>query len=200
MIKFLKREFRKFKKKSLWGKITDMLFFVLIILLLIPGTRKEMMTYASKIRMLVMSPDKNEKTEKLGGATSLIFIDEQNDRHVLNEYHDKPVFINFWATWCPPCRAEMPSLKDLYDDYQDKVNFLFLSNESMAKQLEYLKSQDYDLPNYQITGQPTGSLKYSVLPTTMILSKEKEVVVRKEGAINWNSKKVRKILDDLIES
>jgi len=200
MIKFLKREFGKFKKKSLWGKITDVLFIVLIILLLIPGTRKEMMTYASKIRMLVMSPDKKEQTETLEGAKSLIFIDEQNDRHVLNEYYDKPVFINFWATWCPPCRAEMPSLQDLYDDYKDKVNFLFLSNESMEKQLEYLTTKDYDLPNYQIKGQPTGSLKYSVLPTTMILSKEKEVVVRKKGAINWNSKKVRKILDDLIES
>jgi thiol-disulfide isomerase/thioredoxin len=200
MINFFKKEFKKFKKKSLWGKITDVLFILLIILLLIPATRKELMTYASKVRMLVMSPEKNEETIKIEGAKSLVFTDEDNNKHALNEYYNKPVFINFWATWCPPCRAEMPSIQKLYNDYGEKVHFLILSDEPMKKQQKFLDNNNFEIPVYQVKRRPSGSFEYSVLPTTMIISGEQEVILRKEGAVNWNSKKVRKMLDDLIES
>jgi len=192
---YFRKEYDKFRKKKWYGKLLDIVVIVLLLLLLIPSTRKGVMTYASKVRMYLTPVEEKEDRAAINGAGSLQFADAGGQRYDLNEHLDKPVFINYWATWCPPCRAEMPTLEKLYQQYGDKINFLFLSNQEMSKQQDFIQNNGYELPVYQLLSRPGGTFQYSVLPTSLIISKDNKVVLRKEGAVNWQSKKVRALFD-----
>ncbi len=201
MKKFINKRIEKYKKQSLFNKILDIVLIILIVLILIPGTRKELMTYASKLRMFVTSVDDTNKSEKsqLEGKSSLIFVDEAGEKYTLNDFDSKPVFINYWATWCPPCRAEMPTLQKLYNEYKNQVHFLFISQEPFSTTTKYINENDYNMPVYQIKSRPSGTLEYQVLPTSLLISADNQVVLKKRGAVNWFSRDIRSIFEKQIK-
>ncbi|MFO8236533.1 MAG: TlpA disulfide reductase family protein [Bacteroidales bacterium] len=198
MKKIIQKQIEKFKSQKLFNKILDIIFVLLIISVIIPATRKEVMTYASKIRMYVTSVKTNEDNEAIKSPGSLQFVDVEGETQHLNDFSDKPVFINYWATWCPPCKAEMPVLKKLYEDYKDDVNFLFISREPLSETQAFMNKHEYDLPVFRITSSPQGVLSYYVLPTSMFISNEK-LILSKEGAVNWHSDKIKSIFDEYIK-
>ena len=106
--------------------------------------------------------------------------------------------INFWATWCPPCIAEMPSLQALYDDYSDKVEFLFVTNEDFKTVDTFKKKKDFNFEVYNPVGTIPQSLQTSSIPRTFIINKKGEIVVDESGAVDWNSTTVRGQLDQLL--
>lgn len=180
----------KISKKQL----TNIAFVIIIGLMIYPPTKVYF------IRLISFSPSKenvnnqikiDNKDWKLKGLnTATINFDKLDD---------KVVFVSFWATWCPPCIAEMPSMKLLYDDYKDKITFLFITNENWNVVSKFYSKNDYDFPTYnQLTNSPK-ELKSSTIPATFILSKDKKIVVNKKGAANWNSDNTRKILDNLLQ-
>ena len=64
--------------------------------------------------------DKNTQPDReLIPAIDFTLTDQYGNTHKLSDYKGKTVFLNFWATWCPPCRAEMPDIQKLYEEYQD---------------------------------------------------------------------------------
>ena len=175
----------------------DLLFILILILLIIPGSRKELMTYGSKIRMYLTSVEAKEQTSELEGKNTVVLRDQQGNQYTLSDFLDKPVFINYWATWCPPCRAEMPTIEKLYKQYGEDVNFLIVSNQPLSKQNNFLAEEDYDFPYYRLISRPGGSFSYSVLPTSMVIAENNRIILRKEGAVNWQSRKVKKIFNEL---
>ena len=197
MKNFLKKEYNKFRKKSWFGKVMDLLFILILILLIIPGSRKELMTYGSKIRMYLTSVEAKEQTSELEGKNTVVLRDQQGNQYTLSDFLDKPVFINYWATWCPPCRAEMPTIEKLYKQYGEDVHFLIVSNQPLSKQNNFLAEEDYDFPYYRLISRPGGSFSYSVLPTSMVIAENNRIILRKEGAVNWQSRKVKKIFNEL---
>ncbi len=194
----LKKWWSKFKEKSLFGKISDIVFYLFIIALIIPASRKEIMTVTSKARMLFVGVSEKSEPQTIQAADNFQFVTSNGDSFALQDYTGKPIVLNFWATWCPPCRAEMPSLEKLYADYSDKVHFLLISSESFDKIAPYIQENKYSFPVYRLTQPPSGVLSYNVLPTTFVIDSEGKVITREEGAANWNSKKVRAMLDELI--
>jgi len=107
--------------------------------------------------------------------------------------------VSFWATWCAPCIAEMPSMERLYEDYKDKVTFLFVTHEDWNTVSNFYAKKGYDFPTYnQVTNSPK-ELGSSSIPTTFILSKEKKIAVKKIGAANWNATSIRELLDTLLQ-
>ncbi|MEX0314929.1 MAG: TlpA family protein disulfide reductase [Allomuricauda sp.] len=108
------------------------------------------------------------------------------------------VIINLWATWCPPCVAEMPSLQKLYKDYGDKVRFVFVTNEQTEKVSQFLQKKNYQLPVYSERSKTPDALFSRSIPATYIISKSGKIVVDEKGAANWNSKKTRNLLDELL--
>ncbi|WP_258455298.1 TlpA disulfide reductase family protein [Aequorivita sp. CIP111184] len=110
----------------------------------------------------------------------------------------KVTIVNFWATWCPPCVAEMPSFQKLYDTYGDKLDFYFVTSEKAEKVEKFMEKNHYTLPIYIQAFKAPEQLESSVLPTSYLISKSGEIVINEEGAADWNSKKMRKLLDDLL--
>ena len=111
----------------------------------------------------------------------------------------KVILVNFWATWCPPCVAEMPGMQDLYDDYGDRVEFLFIARDDHERVIKFLKKKNLDLPVYYERTAPPKVMSTSSLPTTYVIDSQGMIRVDKVGAADWNSKKVRALLDGLIQ-
>lgn len=111
----------------------------------------------------------------------------------------KVVLVNFWATWCPPCVAEMPSLARLYEAYEDKVIFAFVANDEKEKVNRFLTNKGYQLPIYYEVSAPPELLRSSSIPATYIISKSGEVVVREIGAAKWDTQTTRDLLDQLLQ-
>lgn len=110
----------------------------------------------------------------------------------------KIAIVNFWATWCPPCVAEMPSFQKLYDSYGDNVDFYFVTSETPEKINKFMKKNGYKLPIYIQEYKSPIQLESNVLPTTYVMSKNGEIVIEETGVADWNSKKMRVLLDNLL--
>ncbi|WP_456379347.1 TlpA family protein disulfide reductase [Lutibacter sp.] len=179
-----------FNKKNL----SNLLFIIAIGLLLYPPTREWGM------RQIAFAPSvKNSDTiENL--ASYNWELKGLNTRSVnFNEFEDKVIFVNFWATWCPPCRAELPMIQKLYNDYKDKVAFVFVTNEDWNTVNKFFIEKDYDLPVYNSTSTPPQKfLETNSIPASYLIDKDGAILISKVGAANWNSKKVRTLLDSLI--
>lgn len=181
--------------KSHWSNI---FFLIVIILLFVPHTRKPIQVELN--RLFSFSPSEISKGQRNVLQDYNWNLKSLNENSTdLNEAEGKVIIINVWATWCPPCIAEMPSFQELYDDYGRKVDFYFVSSEEAEKLQKFLKKNDYDFPVYQPASSPPELLQATSLPTTYVISREGEIVVEKTGAANWNSSEFRELLDQLLK-
>ena len=124
--------------------------------------------------------------------------DENGAKIDFNEFKNKVVVINFWATWCPPCVAEMESFQKLYDKYQDDVIFLFVANDKEEKVKGFMNDNNYNYSNYFESSSTPPELVSSTIPATFIIDKNGKIVMEKKGAADWNSEFVQSFLDKLI--
>jgi len=109
----------------------------------------------------------------------------------------KVVLVNFWATWCPPCIAEMPSLELLYKDYKDDVEFVFVSNEA-ASVIDSFKSKNgYRFVVYKPISKYPKAFNVTNIPRTFLIDKTGRIVIDKTGASNWNSDAFRATIEKL---
>jgi len=127
-------------------------------------------------------------------------VDVNGDPINLADYKNKVVVINIWATWCPPCIAEMPSFQRLYKVFEGntEVVFLFVANDEVDKVKNFLDKKGYELPVYFSVGQVPAELSSGSLPTTYILNRQGQIVVNKVGALDWSSSKVKVLIEGLI--
>lgn len=127
---------------------------------------------------------------------------ENMDSHSFNfeTQKGKVVFLNFWATWCPPCVAEMPSLQKLHDVYKDKVTFMFVAKDEPERVSKFLKKKGYDLPVYYSKTQGPDVLTSKTIPTTYIIDRDGKIILAETGSANWYSEEVREKLDGLVKS
>ena len=196
----MKERIKKYFERSPWKIASDAIFWVLIILLLIPTTRTGFLAVVSKVKTAVFqSAIKESEGEVLSPDDKTWSLVDLDGNHAqLGDFQGEVILINFWATWCPPCRAEMPSLDKLYADYGSKVKFLIVSNEDPEPLKEYMASKGYGFPVMLTLSAPPEPLKTSSIPTTFILNKKGRIVFNKKGAFDWNSNKVRSFLDTLL--
>ena len=188
-----------FKKKKPLGIITDVIFVVLIVLFILPATRKDVSAFF--IRLTSFPPSTLELDEQFTVDTKTLdwqLYDLQGNKTSFKALNDKPVFLNIWATWCPPCIAELPSIQELYEDYGDKVNFILISDENPGKVQSFASEHQYnELPFYLSSSVP-NSFSTNSIPATFIVSRDGRVLVSKKGAARWNSGTTRDLLDKLI--
>lgn len=103
----------------------------------------------------------------------------------INDFADKVVFINFWATWCGPCIKEMPTIEKAQALMKDKgVVFLLASNEELDQIRRFSEKHDYNFRYVQLNNME--ELKISTLPTTYIFDSEGVLKFSETGTRIWN--------------
>ena len=140
-----------------------------------------------------------KRTQKVLEDYDFKLVNSEGKSVNLQDYKGDVIFINFWATWCPPCVAEMPDLQLLYDAYGERVAFLFIARDKKKKVSNFLIKKNYNLPVYFESGFTPKTLYTAALPTTFIIDKEGSIVVAESGSADWNAESVHDLLDDLLK-
>lgn len=191
------------RSKSVLSKVWNVLFFTGLIFFVFSTDAKSWV-----LRQLVSVGLFNATIEKgaeakssTPGVHSFSFSDASGVVRSTADLKGKVVFINFWATWCPPCRAEMPSLDALYNEFKkdDRFVFLFISeDDDLSKAQRYFEENDFDVPLVTRAGNVPGDLYSGTLPTTIVLNKEGAVVLKHEGVAGYNTTRFKQQLRDLL--
>ena len=122
----------------------------------------------------------------------ILFKDMNGNVVDLGKLKGKVVFLNFWATWCPPCQAEMPSIQKLYTQFKDDKDFVFLLVDADSKLPEankFMQKKNYNMPIYEVASAIPEQLFKGSLPTTIVLDKQGRISFNEEGAANYAHKK-----------
>ena len=131
-------------------------------------------------------------------AEPMIFKNADGGLLTTESLKGKIVFINFWASWCPPCLAEMPSIQKLFDHYRTDSRIVFIMADADNKVVEstsFLRKRFIDLPVYSTHSNIDPSLFEGTLPTTVILDKQGMVILNHRGIGRYDTRNIYEILD-----
>lgn len=137
----------------------------------------------------VLEESKNIAPEEM----NFIFYNLEGDTFNLLDMRGKPMFINFWATWCGPCMAEMPSIEKLVKAHNGTGHIILLSHEKPEVLREYQKNRDVKLPIYYAKSVPSFVTSESI-PLTFILDKDGNIVLEKSGSADWSDPHIAELL------
>ncbi len=120
----------------------------------------------------------------------------------LSDFHGNIVFLNFWATWCPPCRQEMPSMQRLHETFKDN-DFVMLAvnlQESEATVKDFLKNNPYTFPVLLDSEGAIGGGMFGVssIPTTYLIDKEGAILARLIGTREWDTEEIISLFNSLL--
>lgn len=179
-------------------RLTNFILIIFLGIILFTPVGFHMRVFVSKI--ISFSPTELDVEDQVAlSHYNWKLNDKEGNVFDFNDTKGKVVLVNFWATWCPPCVAEMPSLQELYDDYGDKIEFLLVAHDEKEKVQEFLLKQGYDFPIYFERDTTYEMFKSENIPTTYVINSTGKIVIEKTGAADWNSKKTRSFLDKLIK-
>lgn len=120
----------------------------------------------------------------------------------LKDQKGKVVFINFWATWCPPCVAEMPSIQKLYSTLKEDERILFLlvdMDNKPEKSQKFMDKRRFNLPVYTPASSIPDILFTRALPTTIVLNKNRKIVFKHEGTADYSNAEFINYIKELAE-
>jgi thiol-disulfide isomerase/thioredoxin len=121
----------------------------------------------------------------------------------LRDLRGKVVFLNFWATWCGPCRAEMPSMEALYRRFKDEGFEMVAVNcgESETAAASFVEQYRLSFPAaLDPSGQVSGVYGIQALPTTYIIDRDGNILSRVVGSLNWNTPELFAAFEALLNS
>jgi peroxiredoxin len=121
----------------------------------------------------------------------------------LEAMHGKIVLLNFWASWCGPCRTEMPSLEQLYRDFSAHPDFALLTVSTEGSTLSvgnFMTKNGYDFPVLlDADNAVSRAFGVSALPSTFVIDREGRIVWNNSGALDWSDSRLRDALKKLLE-
>ncbi|MBN1468859.1 MAG: TlpA family protein disulfide reductase [Fusobacteriaceae bacterium] len=132
-----------------------------------------------------------------GNEAPNIKITDLNGKTVnLKDYRGKTVLLNFWATWCPPCRAEMPYLEEVWVKNKKDITILAVSidEDSTANVKKFIKDGKYTFPVFHDKkGDTVSTYLIKNIPTTYIINKDGIIIDKIVGGIDWTKYKFPKV-------
>ncbi|MBV1816505.1 redoxin domain-containing protein [Anaerosalibacter bizertensis] len=140
------------------------------------------------------SEESTENEENKIPAIDFTLVDQYGETHTLSDYKGKVVFLNFWATWCPPCRMEMPDIEEVYKERgknAEDVIILGVAGPNLGREgskeeiIEFLKEEGYTYPVvFDETGDIMATYSIQSLPTTFIIDRDGNIVDYVLGAMS----------------
>jgi len=119
--------------------------------------------------------------------------------------NEMPIVINFWATWCKPCKKELNNIAEVYDEWQDETGVKIIAvsiddTRSMSKVVPYINSVGWE---YEVYLDPNGDLKRSMgvstVPHTFLLNSKKEIVWQHRGYVDGDEDELFDKIQSLIK-
>lgn len=130
--------------------------------------------------------------ENTGDLGQVAFKDISGKRIALGSLKGKVVFLNFWATWCPPCLAEMPAINKLQQQFKNDAEVVFIlvdADGNLAKSSQFMERKRYSLPVYKVDTEIPEILFKGSLPTTVVFDKQGRIAYNESGAANYGNTK-----------
>ncbi len=147
----------------------------------------------------LFAPEIEEKQENVVTTDDILFKNADGEIVSLKSLEGKVVFINFWATWCPPCIAEMPSIQQLYNEIGNQnIVFLMVDVDNQLKRSQkFMEKKGYTLPLYTPASVIPSNILDGSIPTTLILDKQGRKVLLHSGMGNYADKDFMAYLKEL---
>lgn len=126
-------------------------------------------------------------------------ISPEGERVNLQDFQGKTIFLNFWASWCPPCVAEMPNIHDLYKKLDDEnIVFVMVSmDHNHSKARSFLSNRGYKFPAFFPVGNVPPIFTSPQIPATFVISPAGNIVAHHVGMANYNTDSFRYLLQNL---
>jgi len=181
--------FINFNKRLIKRVLNYLLIAFLVFIIVSPGGKAWVLRQFISVG-LFKAEIKKDTLKDLPVNYSFSFTDSKGNINNTSMLEGKVVFINFWASWCPPCRAEMPSINELYKKLQGDTNFVFLfinEDDDKSKAGAYLENNHFTFPVFYTSGNVPADIFKGVLPTTIVINKKGKIVLKHEGLAGYNT-------------
>ncbi|MFV0606631.1 MAG: TlpA family protein disulfide reductase [Niabella sp.] len=192
------------KKKKLFSAsniITTILILFAAGMLLFPNFKAVVLQGLMKVGLFQPSVNKVDNNVNTKRNWDISFANSSGLIVDSSSIKGKVVFINIWATWCPPCIAEMPSVNKLYNQYKSNPNISFLlidADNNFLKSEEFMQQKGYSLPVHISNKAIPKDWFNSTLPTTIVLNKKGNMVYRHAGVADYGNKDFEKFITGLL--
>lgn len=131
----------------------------------------------------------------------MTLIDKDGKTFTTKELEGNVLFINFWATWCGPCKQEMPTIQELKDYVGEGADIKFLMidvDKKMEQSIRYMDSNGFDFEVLMLEGNIPTEIFNGALPTTVIVNKKGNVEGVVEGYSDYSTPQVKAAIDALL--
>lgn len=140
------------------------------------------------------SSNQSQSTEQQKNtAPDFTVVDYNGKQTKLSDKKGKPVVVNFWASWCGPCKSEFPAFEDAYNKYGNDVEFMMINltdgyQETISSAKSFIDEQNYTFPVYYDTTM-SASNAYGVfsIPKTLFIDKNGNIVQNRIGTISQDT-------------
>jgi len=185
---------KKFKRELIeWGAI-----IAVPLTLYLTGTHTEVIGQIQRVVLIpgLLQPDIEIPLEEQADASyDFNIINAKGDRTDFNDFKGKTVFVNFWATWCAPCIAEMPGIEALFEDVGSKVEFVMISLDTdPGEAWEFADKKGFSFPVYRMGTRIPSVYEHRVIPTTYVIAPNGKIVSEHHGMAKYNTDSFRDFL------
>lgn len=153
------------------------------------------------------STEGSDQKDNLETATDFTVTDGQGNDVSLSDFFGQPIVLNFWASWCPPCKAEFPEFQKVFTETKEEVQFLMINmtdgqRETVDTASAFIQENQYTFPVYYDTTQE-AAYNYGIrsIPTTLFIDKDGYIVSAYQGRISESTLKdeIAKITSSVTE-
>lgn len=183
--------------------ITILMMLLIISMFVFPEVKANMIQGLMKFGIFQPTISSNPEANIVSNSNNGIkFRNQKGEIVSLSSLKGKVIFINFWATWCPPCIAEMPSINQLQEKYRGNSKMVILMvdvDSKPEKSTKFMQRKNFNLEVYTPASAIPNSFLESNIPTTVILNKNGEIVFKHEGGADYTNSEFINFVDKLLK-